>query len=746
MKKTTILAAFALALLACTSKEIEPAVPVQTMTLRACVDDATKTVLVDNGDKTYDVNWAAGDVINVNGQASTAISIDGTDARVATFTLPVVESPYVAVYPASVYTSDYTAAVDAETPATMNVTLPAVQNYVAGGFDPAAAVLLGKGDAALTFNHAMAYLKITVTGTTDTDAIKSVRVQANDGTPVSGPFTASFGDTPSLVSGTQTYSTATVDCGSGVAQGTALYIAIPAKTYSHGINLLVLDINNHYMVIRSAASFSAIAGKIYPTSVAFEPQGTYLEAGIYTAADYNSFVTAVNAGDYSAWQDGSGVVNIMANIVFETYPQLITPAFAGTLDGHNFTISGQSQGMPLFAEIASGGVVKNVKRGGKFTSVANQGEAGTAAIAKYNYGLIKNCVNDCTMDELTFTGSCVIAGIAGQNGGTLEDCVNNMNIKYKYNPSGSFKCYGGGMSARANRSTSVGKFIRCINNGDIIVTKTAASAQAYTNLGVGGIVGVVTAGSASDYALFEECVNNGDISVYENRHSSTNYGYCVGGIAGQVETRQSSEIYVISSATGYYAKFLSCSNTGKIDVSSSNGSNIASSGQSGARQIYNGGIAGLVHGTSANYVDIISCTNTGIILGGAANRTSDNSSVGNNFSSGFVGAAGFVNISGGSANNTFKVSENDLATVEKIAVLSGAIGWAFESCTISDFAATMTIDTGTVVPTYIGYIGGIASGKTVTVSGSCSVSGTTNVTSGYYYSAAGTLSGTVTVL
>lgn len=744
MKKTTILAAIALALLSCTPKELDVTLPSQTMKLRASLQtEDTRTVLSPDGAGHYQVQWASTDAISVNGQSSNSIEIDATDARIATFDLPVVNPPYAAIYPASAYAGDYTEA-DGENAATMKVTLPAVQNYVADGYDPAAAVMLGTGDAGsgLEFKHAMAYLKVTVSGGTDTDAIKSVRVQANDGVPVSGSFTATFSADPSLGGSPDNFSTVTLDCGSGQAQGSAMYIAIPARTYSHGINIMVIDINNHYMVLRSTASFAAGAGKIYPTGIAFNAQGTYVDAGIYTAADFNSFVGAVNSGDYSAWEDGDGVVNIMADIVFETAPQYISKSFAGTLDGHGFTISGQSQKTPLFAEIASAGTVKNLKRSGKFSGIANTGEAGTAAIAKYNYGLIQNCVNNCTMDEVTLSGACVIAGIACHNAGTIEDCVNNMDIKYHFDGSTNHTCYGGGISALASRSSEPGSFIRCVNNGNITVTKGNPSATAFTNLAVGGIVGWVSAGSASNYSLFDGCENHGNLRIYEDRHNSTNYAYCVGGIAGQVTTRLSTNVYVITSATGHYAKFNACVNDGTIDVSSRNSSSIATV-QTGARQIYNGGIAGLLMGLSTNSIDVINCSNTGVILGGGAVHYNGTECRPNNFSSGLIGAAGYVNIFGGSAKNTFGLTGNTLTGSTAYGCASGVIGWAFDNCSISDFSAEMTVSTGSVTPLYTGYIGGIASGKTVTVSGSCTVSGAAAKST---YGATGTLSGTVTVL
>ena len=70
------------------------------------VDDVTKTLISDNGDKTYSVFWAEGDQILVNGETSTNIDIDPDNKKSASFTLPVVDAPYSAVYPAGLYVKE----------------------------------------------------------------------------------------------------------------------------------------------------------------------------------------------------------------------------------------------------------------------------------------------------------------------------------------------------------------------------------------------------------------------------------------------------------------------------------------------------------------------------------------------------------------------------------------------------------------------------------------------------------------
>ena len=71
-----------------------------TITIKADVPATdSKTTISDNGDKTWSVLWAADDAISVNGQSSNSISLSD-DRKSAEFTLPVIDAPYKAIYPA----------------------------------------------------------------------------------------------------------------------------------------------------------------------------------------------------------------------------------------------------------------------------------------------------------------------------------------------------------------------------------------------------------------------------------------------------------------------------------------------------------------------------------------------------------------------------------------------------------------------------------------------------------------------
>ena len=604
MKKTTILAAFALALLSCTPKELDVTLPSQTMKLRASLEsEDTRTVLSPDGAGHYQVHWASTDAISVNGQSSNSIEIDATDARIATFELPVVNPPYAAIYPASAYAGDYTEA-DGENAATMKVTLPAVQNYVADGYDPAAAVMLGTGDAGngLEFKHAMAYLKVTVSGGSDTDAIKSVRVQANDGVPVSGTFTATFNNDPSLGSGVNTYSSVTLDCGSGLAQGNAMYIAIPAGTYSDGINILFIDINNHYMLMRSSASFPAVAGKIYPTSIAFNAQGTYLDAGIYTVSDWGTFAQSVADGDD---HDGE-TVTIMNDLVVDGHFAYANGTFNGTLEGNNHTLTANGNLWPLFTDIGVNGVVRNLTIAGEFTEIANQGLAGNATIAIHNYGTISYVTNTSSLNLDHSLTSHIFCTIVAQNGGTLDHCTNTGNITLQGGTANNQATYGGGIAAQALAGA---KFIDCRNEGNISITFTSGTLP--LRAAFGGICGY----AVYDGVEFTRCTNTGKISKIDNGVASANTASCLGGICGRAANHNSATAQAVQAdGSGFQIIFDSCVNTGELEhLTRCAGTNAnvtnATTGEVGARHAYTGGIAGIAVGgnTEDKYGEIKNC-------------------------------------------------------------------------------------------------------------------------------------------
>lgn len=436
-------------------------------------DDVTKTLISDNGDKTYSVFWAYGDQILVNGETSTNIDIDPVNKKSASFTLDVVDAPYCAVYPACLYVAGSYSTEKKDT-AIIEITIPSTQKYVEKGFDPNAAIMTARGEAGggLAFKHAMAYLKVVVTGTT----VKSIRVNGNDNEALSGAYTISysksgiaFGPKKNEEGKAIGNTSATISCGeSGVASGTPVFIAIPAREYKRGLTLTIVDAENHYQVVHSMKTFTAVPGKVYPTTFTFNAAGTYLEGGIYTVEDWNGFVAAVNNGDWSAWNttvDGNKGVHLMADIYSSTnLPRTndkkadgSTCEWNGVFYGHNHIIT-HAGTEPLFLHVGENGKIMDLKVAGERIANTNNGWPGVLVLN--NSGEINNCESsvNITLEENSTNAST----ICRSNNGKIINCKNSGNITIK-NPTAEVKV--GGITLYSS-----GTITGCTNTGAINVT------------------------------------------------------------------------------------------------------------------------------------------------------------------------------------------------------------------------------------------------------------------------------------
>lgn len=556
-------------------------------------DDVTKTLISDNGDKTYSVFWAEGDHILVNGETSTNIDIDPDNKKSASFTLPVVDAPYCAVYPAGLYVKDSYKTVK-EDSTVIEITIPSTQTYVEkNGFDPNAAIMTARGEAGggLAFKHAMAYLKVAVTGTT----VKSIRVNGNDNEALSGAYTISysksgiaFGPKKNEEGKAIGNTSATISCGeSGVASGTPVFIAIPAREYKRGLTLTIVDAENHYQVVHSMKTFTAVPGKVYPTEIAFKAAGTYLEGGIYTVEDWNGFVAAVNKGDWSAWKttvDGKEGVHLMADINSSTNLPRTNDIIEGSKDkcewngdfyghGHTITHAGTE---PLFLHVGESGKIMDLKVAGDRIANTNNGWPGVLALN--NNGEIRNCESSV---DITLEGNSTNAStICRSNNGKIINCKNTGNITIN-NPAAEVKV--GGITLYSS-----GEITGCTNTGTINVTGVNV------NCLVSGVV-LMASGKVSDLA------NEGDMTVEANL--TANREIYMGGVIGKCETP---EINIIP-AGNVVGEIFRCKNSGNLTIR-----------KSGAFHIKGGclgGVAASVNtGSSTKDCTIFdSCTNSGSI-------------------------------------------------------------------------------------------------------------------------------------
>lgn len=670
------------------------------------------------------VNWSVGDQIVVNGVTSLPLTAESINGKAATFAFEaVLEAPYRAVYPASAYVAD---SDDPENDQA-TVIIPAEQNVTAGSFDPAAAIMIGEGDAnGLTFSHAVAYIKLTF----DQD-VKSVRVMANNGIRVRGWMDAHFTErTLSNHHDGWNFNTTTADCGEGIAAGDAVILAIAPKDYSAGLNFFVVTTDDKYQILRTlAAPLAGKAGILSAKSATLSNLDTYQGPGIYCETDWRSFVCAdeskftsdaTQQEDASAWRGTDGEINLYKDFTVEgnlhrhgsnyaSYPGATNNIyFLETLDGNNHTITQTASTVPMIAWLGTAseaGTVKNLTLAGSCTEYGSWGNA-AFAVRIFRGGLIDHCVNaiNTTYTETEAAhNDLYFAGFTPSNGGTIQDCENagNMNITLLSDANRVFKL--GGFACGNNHNSACGDFIRCTNSGNITIIKNASGTgvQCLAQCGIGGICASVTQGIPGEnytgvYTRFVQCENRGAITFWEERSgtsSGNQLAMGLGGILGMSTLYSSSCPYVGANDQGYYFIIDQCENKGTLDVSTGNTIQPLSANMSGARQTYVGGVVGFAMGsnnpevaTNSDYYPVIRGYNNATIKIG--------SQTGSEAVGAIVGGGGYLKFDYLRASNTvFAKSENPNRTPLKVGGVSAFVGWVVKrSIAVPTSTITMKVD------------------------------------------------------
>lgn len=709
-------------------------------------DDVTKTLISDNGNKTYSVFWAEGDQILVNGKTSTNIDIDQNNKKSASFTLPVVDAPYCAVYPASLYVADSYKTVK-EDSTVIEITIPSKQTYGENGFDQNAAIMTARGEAGggLAFKHAMAYLKVAVTGTN----VKSIRVNGNDNEALSGAYTISyskskvaFGPKKNEEGKAIGNTSATISCGeSGVASGTPVFIAIPAREYKSGLTLTIVDSENHYQVVHSMKSFTAVPGKVYPTEITFKAAGTYLEGGIYTVEDWNGFVAAVNNGDWSAWEttvDGKKGVHLMADINSSTNLPRTNDIIEGSKSkcewnddfyghGHTITHAGTE---PLFLHVGKTGKIMDLKVAGERIANTNNGWPGVFVLN--NSGEINNCESSV---NITLEGNSTNAStICRSNNGKIINCKNTGNITIK-NPKAEVKVGGitlyssGEITGCTNTGTVnvTGVDVNCLVSGVVLMASgkvsdlanegdmtVEANLTATREIYMGGVIGkcetpeinIIPAGYVKGEIF--RCKNSGNLKIQKSGAFHMKGG-CLGGVAASVNTGTTTKDCTI---------FDSCTNSGSISFYEKE--TILNNGiPSGAYAV--GGILGRCSVLKADYYDLtpksctvirVNCVNTGDIDVCTANgqpMTDRNSGARQTYVGGIAGFVGGGVVRGNKGSTSLYTIK--LGSLYGGICAGGILGGSYAT-RIDDVASYVNVnfvesDNTYVTPTKIGYVGAV---------------------------------------
>lgn len=496
MKYTTLaaLCATMFAFTGCVKDDTADVAPAAGKTVIGAGIADTRTSLGENVDGVRKVYWSNGDRINVNGAASEALADVPAETSSVQFTFDgILNLPYSAVYPASIYT-------DAST-----VTLPATQAYAAGSFGANAAPMAAyiNSDGNLKFHHLCAVVKLSITKDSDADQISYVEFRGKAGEQVSGKFAIDYENAALTAAGVADDADKAVRVTVKRSLGDEaldVYIVVPAGKYAQGFTVKVIDAFGHYMEKSTADGKTLEKGKIMAMpAFAFVPTATELGVEIQSAADLVQFAKDYNAGKYAGMDPAiytltdDIVFNDETNAAFESIG-VTDNYFNGWFNGNGKTIKNWVTSKPLFAYTGGAGNV---------TDLTIDSTCKATITADYNAS--------CTATDAYF------GVMVGRHKGDMANCHCNADITADENI--TFAYTGLHIGSIAGYA-SEGVVENSTASGSITMPATLAMA-ANANISVGGIIGYNKNGRV------ENCTSN--VAITDASVSSTHH---IGGIVG----------------------------------------------------------------------------------------------------------------------------------------------------------------------------------------------------------------------
>lgn len=537
-----------------------------TVTLGVSLDEQSRTSLGGLvGDK-YQVLWAAGDKIAVNGTASEAVAEQYVGQSAAEFTVANVTAPYSVIYPAE--------AIDKNG----QLNLPTFQTYAAGSFASGAAVMAGYAtENNVAMKHLLSIVKLTIAqGSETTAAFNAISVTALDGRAISGVFDVDYQAAQiAPAAGKDIVTITNVPIADGKA---VVYVAIPAGEYTKGLEVEVVGSDFSTMTRTAYTATGITLGGGYLVNM---PELTFAgkatEDIVITTAEQLQILRETTLASENTFK---GTIKLGCDIDMTGVTLDGVKAFlydGATFDGQGYSIKNWTAYEGLFYE---------------------------------NYGTIKNVVLDksCNFSiDLSNTTELTCGYIAMANLGTVSGCTNNADITFedttlKVQKNRFIGAIVGAMGQRLTGGTTIGdpdsdadkttyknaRVENCVNNGKIQLTFGG-----YQNgwWYLGGVVGSYLPHSEiSDGGIFN-CVNNGDISLYVGANEKVT---AVGGVIGSAGKLYNS---AANNKLAYYCIVENCVNNGKVSYC------CLSQGQ----QLHYGGVAGATH------AKVISCKNNGTV-------------------------------------------------------------------------------------------------------------------------------------
>ena len=235
-----------------------------------------------------DMRWTAGDRIVINGQTfESEISEDGT---FATFTGPIVEPPFHAYYPASIYRNG-------------SLVLPDVQTYSGTNLSGVNPMYARSENTTLVFHNICALVKLDLTGTCKVASIEAKADQALSGTfDIAGDEANGW---YAQLNSRDAAATVTLNCGeAGVEIPATFYMALPKGDYT-GLTFTVTDTDENTFDVQQPGTAMLEAGEIWNevAEVSAAPQHEYVDLGL--SVKWATCNVGANSpeeyGDYFAW-------------------------------------------------------------------------------------------------------------------------------------------------------------------------------------------------------------------------------------------------------------------------------------------------------------------------------------------------------------------------------------------------------------------------------------------------------------
>ncbi len=596
----------------------------------SCVADATEDLGVKVGGQTeltlsieesrtqlgekvgtlYPVTWCEGDVVAVNGVASTGIEIK-EGGKAATFTFPeAIARPWSVVYPATTATP--------VTEGLQAVTFLATQEYKAGTFCDGAAPMYGvaaapaEGEEAqpVQLNHLSGVLRLAVKGAGEKLTALTVTAESSK---IAGNFDVDCA-TGALTAQADATSVVTVTFGEGLTLGevaTPIYVALPAG--EHGTISLVLttDDAKKMTLFFNASGNNAIKAATVREFSEFTFEENNVESDwfeIYTVADMLAF--AKNAANFPFVG-----AKLMATIDMTGVEWTPIEGFTKIFDGGNPNahvegdngICIKGLGNSMFNETSA--TIKNLKVEVNATTSTSYIVGGLAVKLS---GPIENIlVSGSVTLTMKGNGTTQIGGVVGQAlpGASFTNVVNKAAVHPQRN--NHLAVVGGIVGGVGGSFTSPATFTNCHNYGDITID--SGTGVGSKNTYMGGFMGAYASATT-----LNNCSNHGD--VYHGPINVKNR--CIGGVIGRI---YSSSVHLVLNNVHNYGNVTSegkagenayvggclgyiTSMSGAESITDANGyywNNVTNSGEvsiSGniTRSVYLGGVVGYVFGPSTS--------------------------------------------------------------------------------------------------------------------------------------------------